>query len=116
MHASQLSSKEFYVDGAKGNAATCKVQGFFVQMGTIAAFLNVSLAAYYFCAIKLGWGEMKILDYRKCFFGCPIVVGLVLAIVGIWFYDMLRNLSPFFLLPLSCCLFGVLMLFYTCNS
>jgi hypothetical protein len=111
-----LSSKEFYVGGAKGNDATCKAQGFFVQMGTIAAFLNVSLAAYYFCVIKLGWGELKVLDYRRWFFACPIVVGLVLAIVGILYYDMVRNPSPFFLLPLSCCVFDVLMLFHACNS
>ena len=104
MHSSRLSSKEFYVDGAKGNTATCKAQGFFVQMGTIAAFVNVSLSIYYFCVIALGWGEVKILGYRKWFVGCPIAVGLMLAFIGIWFYDMVRTPNTTFPLPLPCCM------------
>mmetsp|Transcript_18838 Transcript_18838/g.43976 ORF Transcript_18838/g.43976 Transcript_18838/m.43976 type:complete len:784 (+) Transcript_18838:158-2509(+) len=36
-----------YIYGAKGNEATCKTQGFFIQLGFASVFYNVSLALYY---------------------------------------------------------------------
>ena len=79
---------DYYVEGSKGNNATCKAQGFFIQMGTIAAFINVSLAVFYFCVIKLAWGEMRVNKIRRWLLLCPITVGLAFAFAGIPFYEM----------------------------
>ncbi|KAL7474041.1 hypothetical protein ACHAW6_000039, partial [Cyclotella cf. meneghiniana] len=51
-------SDELY--GAKGNTKSCTAQGFFIQIGTIACFLNVSLALYYLLTIKYGWTEERL--------------------------------------------------------
>jgi hypothetical protein len=81
------ASDELY--GAKGNDQTCTAQGFFIQIGTIACFLNVSLATYYLLTIKYGWTETKMKRKRAAhfLFAPPIVVGLVYAFVGISYYD-----------------------------
>lgn len=67
-------------------------------MGTTSAFINVSLALYYYCVIKLGWVETKIKRIRRWLFLFPIAVGLVFAFVGIPFYGMLflwcNNTAP----------------------
>jgi hypothetical protein len=47
--------QEDYIYGSNGNDSTCKAQGFFIQMGTIACLLGVSLAFYYNFVIKHGW-------------------------------------------------------------
>jgi len=78
--------------GAKGNEQTCTAQGFFIQIGTIACFLNVSLALYYLLTIKYGWTEER---FKKKYvagflFAPPIVIGLVFAFVGIPYYDNVR--------------------------
>ena len=84
------ASDELY--GAKGNERTCTAQGFFIQIGTIACFLNVSLAAYYLLTIKYDWTEEKLKRKRVQFllFIPPIVVGLVYAFVGLEHYDNVR--------------------------
>ena len=78
--------------GAKGNDQTCAVQGFFIQIGTIACFLNVSLAVYYLLTIKYGWNEGKLKRKRAAYFLFvpPIIIGLVYAFVGIIYYDNIR--------------------------
>eukprot|EP00956_Cyclotella_meneghiniana_P046042 scaffold396303_cov63-Cyclotella_meneghiniana.AAC.1 len=40
-----------YLYGSQGNDATCTAQGFFIQVGTVAAYMNVSLSFYYYLAI-----------------------------------------------------------------
>ena len=57
-------------------------------MGTISAFINVSLAFYYYRVIKLGHSETRIKRQRILLFVCPIIVGLTFAFAGIPFYDM----------------------------
>jgi len=90
----------FGIEGAGGNDASCTAQGFFIQMGTIAALFNVSLATYYFLVIQRGWGDTMILDVRIWFFICPIIVGMAFAFAGIPFYDMLfiwcNNSNPYY--------------------
>jgi len=81
--------KEYFIEGSKGSDATCTAQGFFIQMGTIAAFINVSLAVYFYWVIKLSWTETKIRKFRLWLFLSPITVGLTFAFAGIPFYDML---------------------------
>lgn len=38
-------------DGSQGNNATCTAQEFFIQVRTVAAYMNVSLPLYYYLAI-----------------------------------------------------------------
>ncbi|KAL7484026.1 hypothetical protein ACHAW6_009669, partial [Cyclotella cf. meneghiniana] len=84
------ASDELY--GAKGNEQTCIAQGFFIQIGTIACFLNVSLALHYLLKIKYGWTEERLKrKHAVCFlFIPPICVGLVYAFIGIPHYDNVR--------------------------
>ncbi len=83
-------SDEIY--GAKGNTKSCKAQAFFIQIGTIACFLNVSLALYYLLTIKYGWTEERWKrKHAKCVLVIPpIVVGLAFAFAGLPFYDNVR--------------------------
>ncbi|KAL9183978.1 hypothetical protein ACHAXT_002064 [Thalassiosira profunda] len=86
--------------GAKGNEATCTAQclivcicaikGFFIQLGTISAYMNVSLAVYYFLVIKQGWNDSRLTKIRWALFLTPIAVGLAWAFAGIKFYDSLN--------------------------
>ena len=84
------ASDELY--GAKGNERTCTAQGFFIQIGTIACFINVSLAAYYLLTIKYGWTEEMWKRRHATFILVipPIVVGLVFAFAGLPFYYNVR--------------------------
>ena len=73
---------EYYYEGAHGNDATCTAQGFFIQIGTVAAYTNVSLAFYYFLAIRKGLNEAQLRPYRLFFLVCPIILGLAFAFAG----------------------------------
>jgi hypothetical protein len=73
---------EYYYQGAHGNEATCTAQGFFIQVGTVAAYFNVSLSFYYFLAITKGMNEALLKPYRPLFFIFPIVLGLSFAFAG----------------------------------
>jgi len=42
---------KFWIYGAVGNIATCKIQAFLVQLGFTSIFYNVSLALYYLLVI-----------------------------------------------------------------
>lgn len=76
--------------GAKGNEATCKAQGWFIQMGTISAYMNVSLAVYYFLVIKFGWDEGRVRKIRWALYLGPLAVGFAFAFAGIPYYDSLN--------------------------
>ena len=73
---------EYYYHGSYGNDATCTAQGFFIQVGTVAGYFNVSLALYYFLAITKGMNEARLKKFRLWFFICPIVVGMAFAFAG----------------------------------
>ena len=66
-----------YLYGSQGNDATCTAQGFFIQVGTVAAYMNVSLSFYYYLAITKGMNEERLRSYRLCFFLCPVAVAVV---------------------------------------
>lgn len=59
-----------------------EAQGFFIRIGTISCFINVSLAVYYLLAIKFGQNERKLKQKRLLFILCPLVVGLSFALAG----------------------------------
>jgi hypothetical protein len=73
---------EDYVYGSHGNDATCKVQGFFIQVGTISAYVNVSLAVYYLLVVKMGTSERELKKKLIWLVSCPIVVGMTFAFAG----------------------------------
>jgi hypothetical protein len=77
----------FWVYGANGSEATCKAQGFFVQLGFTSVFYNVSLAIYYLLVIVYSWKERNLVEIREYLHGIPIMVGVVLAFGGIPVYD-----------------------------
>jgi len=79
--------KEDFVYGALGNKQTCIAQGFFIQIGTISALLNVSLSMYYLGRLKYSWGRHEMKKIKIFLFAAPILVGLVFAGAGIPFYD-----------------------------
>jgi len=79
--------EEEYVYGSKGNGGTCKLQGFFIQMGMIAAYLNAALSVHYILMLKYGWSEERISKLRPLLLGIPLSIGLVFAFAGIPFYD-----------------------------
>mmetsp|Transcript_7280 Transcript_7280/g.16536 ORF Transcript_7280/g.16536 Transcript_7280/m.16536 type:complete len:436 (-) Transcript_7280:712-2019(-) len=74
------------VYGARGNRATCAMQGFLVQLGYTSVFYNLSLALYYVFVIVAGWKERQLGKIRM-WFHFPLVVGVGLAIAGVPFYD-----------------------------
>lgn len=75
-----------YIYGSKGNNASCTVQAFFIQMGLIAAYFNVSIGFYYLVMIKYGWHERRCVTYKKYFIACPLIVGFIFAFSGVPFY------------------------------
>ena len=64
-----------------GNVNTCKMQGYVTSCGLIANYgFNVSLCAYYACAIAFLVKEANIRKYIEPFFYvCPLFVGVIVA-------------------------------------
>jgi hypothetical protein len=82
--------KSDFIDGSKGNDATCTAQGFFIQLGTTACMINSSLSIYYYLTIIHGHSEEAMKEKRLAFFIPPIVIGVSFAFIGIpWYWDML---------------------------
>jgi hypothetical protein len=81
--------KDGYIYGSKGTSGTCTLQGFMIQMGTIACLLGASLAAYYNVTIKEGWSEAKMKRNHLIYYLLipPIVIGLSFACAGIPYFD-----------------------------
>jgi len=81
--------KDDYIYGSGGNEATCTAQGFFIQIGTIALYANVSIAFYYLLIIQYSWREHTLRRswVYYALFGVPLVVGFTFAFAGIPFYD-----------------------------
>lgn len=80
---------EDYISGAGGNDASCKAQGFFIQVGTISLYVNVSIAFYYLLIIQYSWREHRLVKSKIHYmlFAVPILFGAVFAFAGIPYYD-----------------------------
>ena len=87
--ASFPTPKDQYIYGAQGNMASCTAQGFFIQLGTISLYMNVSIAFYYLLIIKFSWREhsLKKSWLYHMLFAVPVLVGATFAFVGIPFYN-----------------------------
>jgi hypothetical protein len=81
-----LNGDSTNIYGARGNKATCKAQGFFIQLGLAAPFCNLALAVYYMLMIIYGWRENQIKKYGLWMVGLPLFIGLALACASIPFY------------------------------
>ena len=86
---------EDYLNGSHGNDATCTAQGFFIQVGTVAAYMNISLAFYYYLAITRGMSKERFWSYRHCFFLCPMIVELAFAFAGKSCFGVLNHFMQY---------------------
>ncbi len=80
---------EDYIHGSGGNDAACTAQGFFIQVGTISLYINVSIAFYYLLIIQYSWREHRLVKSRVYYllYAVPIFAGAVFAFAGIPYYD-----------------------------
>ena len=79
---------EDYVYGSRGTYTACQIQGFFIAMGGVACYTNVSLAFYYYFMLVRGWSEKKITrQARTWLIAIPLVIGFAFAFAGIPFYE-----------------------------
>lgn len=78
-----------YIYGAGGNKASCTAQGFFIQIGTISLYINVSIAFYYLLIIQFSWREHRLRNSTVYYmlFAAPILAGSIFEFAGIPFYD-----------------------------
>jgi hypothetical protein len=88
----------YSIYGAKGSEASCRAQGFFIQLGLISVFYNVSLATYYWLVLACGWKETALRKISLWLVVLPIVFGLGLALGGLPYYkglDYACHLVPY---------------------
>lgn len=57
-------------------------QGFFIQLGTVSCFTNVSLAIFYLLTIKYNQSEWQLRKVRLWLLLCPTILGFIFAFVG----------------------------------
>jgi hypothetical protein len=72
--------------GAKGNEATCKTQGFFIQLGYTSIFYNMSLSFYFMLVVRFGMKENQLKKLQLWLYIPPLIVGFALAFGGIPYY------------------------------
>ncbi|CAB9529192.1 expressed unknown protein [Seminavis robusta] len=79
--------KNYPIEGAIGNEATCTAQGFFIQLGLTSVFYAMALALYYYFVIARGWKEFQLRKILPFLHGIPLLVGFTLAFAAIPEYD-----------------------------
>jgi hypothetical protein len=73
--------------GAVGNDATCKIQGFFLELGFVGSTaFSASLTTFYLLSIVYGYRAAKTKPLQKYFLTIPVVLALALASAAIPFY------------------------------
>jgi hypothetical protein len=80
----------FYIEGAHGTEESCRAQAFFVQLGFTSVFYNLSLSLYYVLVIVYSWREHSLRKIRLLLHGCPVLLGVGLALGGLPFYDWIE--------------------------
>mmetsp|Transcript_31937 Transcript_31937/g.52706 ORF Transcript_31937/g.52706 Transcript_31937/m.52706 type:complete len:581 (-) Transcript_31937:1311-3053(-) len=72
--------------GERGNNATCKAQGWFIQWGGMTSlFFNASLSTYYILVIVYNSRGTRLLKLRKWLIGIPLLLGLIIACASLPF-------------------------------
>ena len=75
------------VYGAVGSETTCRVQGFFVELGFIGSTaFNASLTTFYLFSIVYGYRESRMKSLRKYFLAIPSILAFTLAAAAIPYY------------------------------
>ena len=75
------------VYGAKGNEATCKAQGFFLELGFVGSTaFTASLTTFYVLTIIFGYKETRMRSFRKYLMIIPTVLAVALASAAIPYY------------------------------
>eukprot|EP00523_Entomoneis_sp_CCMP467_P003471 CAMPEP_0168764426 /NCGR_PEP_ID=MMETSP0724-20121128/24867_1 /TAXON_ID=265536 /ORGANISM="Amphiprora sp., Strain CCMP467" /LENGTH=824 /DNA_ID=CAMNT_0008813649 /DNA_START=35 /DNA_END=2509 /DNA_ORIENTATION=+ len=78
---------EYGVYGAKGNDATCKAQGFFLELGFVGSTaFTACLTTFYVLTIIYGYREARMRPLQKYFMAVPTVLALSLASAAIPHY------------------------------
>jgi hypothetical protein len=72
---------------AVGTDVTCKMQGFFLQLGLASVSYNVLLSLYFLLVVNYNWKEQSFKRIRWWLQLVVIFIGLALAFAGIPFYD-----------------------------
>jgi hypothetical protein len=72
--------------GAKGNEATCTMQGFFIQLGYTSIFYNMSLSFYFLFVVRYGVRESQLKKQQLWLHIPALIVGVALAFGGIPVY------------------------------
>lgn len=84
------------VYGAQGNEATCKAQGFFLQLGFVGSTaFNASLTIFFVLSIVWNCPDTKLHKLRIWLLGVPTLLALALASAGIPYYDYLNVVCHF---------------------
>jgi hypothetical protein len=83
--------------GTRGNKATCKMQGFFIQLGYTSIFYNMSLSFYFLLVVRFGLKESQLKKLQLWLHVPPLIVGFALAFGGIPFYT--NSLSVCYIAP-----------------
>ena len=74
--------------GAVGSEASCKAQGFFLELGFIGSTaFNAVLTTFYLLTIVYGYRDAKTMPLRKYFMAIPSVLAVSLASAAIPFYE-----------------------------
>jgi hypothetical protein len=63
-----------------GNGATCKLQGFLIQLGQTSLFYNLLLSVYFLLLVKYNWKERRFRKYRNYVHVPILVAGIALAV------------------------------------
>ena len=64
--------------GAHGTQATCRAQGFFIQLGSVEVFYSAGLTTYFLMTIKYGKSE-TVLQRMEYMIHAPALLGLILG-------------------------------------
>jgi hypothetical protein len=72
--------------GARGNEVTCKLQGFFIQLGYTSIFYNMSLSFYFLLVVRYGMRENQLQRLQLWLHIPALIVGFALAFGGIPVY------------------------------
>lgn len=75
-----------------GTRATCRLQGFFIQVTVASLLYNISLSTYYYMTVVLAWRRDRLQAAKKYLHAVPLIIGLSLAFAGIPFYTAGTNM------------------------
>ncbi len=68
-----------------GNGATCKLQGFLIQLGATSLFYNLLLSVYFLLLVNYNWKERRFRKYRNYVHVPILVAGIALSVAATYF-------------------------------